>query len=794
MRKSRIFAGMLAALFTFAAVSCANNVSADPSDLQDLLISTDKESVDLSGESFELKDGSSVIVTKPLTITGGASQYDLKGATITVKAAGAKIENVTNVSELIVDEAVGDGDFTVSNSNIAKLTVKGGGANSIHLDGTAVAAVTIAKEGVRLVLEGSTAIAAVDLQVACVLDSTSETAVIASVTVASTVKSVTLKGKTSITAIQAASKDFKIAVASNDIKIKTTVVKTEDGKVSAITVEATSEDIKVPETKLPDDVKPTEEPVKQPEETPADPNAPTTPVDPIPTPDPDALLGPNSKGGHLSLEAVEGGIKVTVRVLDGDIPEGKKLTSMDNFYIAETSTRIILDLNKNLLLESAGDDRVNELSGIFPFTKADTDYKFEYVFDMQDNGNTFYPYTKESAACKATSTGLSLDEYFDFDYAPDKAKVMVNDNGIMSINKDVSQFIKKDDAEIHIEGDVVSGVYDWSDAEWCWSWNSSIRNSGPGWGYRIDYKELFAGIADLGSIVLQDSSCLRKLCKRDTWFVSGKYKFSFPEIETGFWMVINSASKGEEASSEMLKALHLDNPFTGKTFTQNNTQNNNGGYITKINFTNDSTAIVSKSENGSKPEVVAEYAYRVDFSKNKMYLETQKANFGGTLYNREEYMETCPPEYLEQYTEEQLNIMLSQVFSRYEIVYSINLETNEVTFHGTIYDNPEDYLVNNVTSIPAYEYYTYGSENLSLWLGGNSFEYRLAQDYKCWIAISVNDGKITYIDSKFTGETITIPYEFKTVDDRNVLTITYEEQSYDLLGNRKILVGTLSDN
>lgn len=792
MRKSRIFAGMLAALFTFAAVSCANNVSADPSDLQDLLVSTDKESVDLSGESFELKDGSSVIVTKPLTITGGASQYDLKGATITVKAAGAKIENVTNVSELIVDEAVGDGDFTVSNSNIAKLTVKGGGANSIHLDGTAVAAVTIAKEGVRLVLEGSTAIAAVDLQVACVLDSTSETAVIASVTVASTVKSVTLKGKTNITAIQAASKDFKIAVASNDIKIKTTVVKTEDGKVSAITVEATSEDIKVPETKLPDDVKPTEEPVKQPEETPADPNAPTTPVDPIPTPDPDALLGPNSKGGHLSLEAVEGGIKVTVRVLDGDIPEGKKLTSMDNFYIAETSTRIILDLNKNLLLESAGDDRVNELSGIFPFTKADTDYKFEYVFDMQDNGNTFYPYTKESAACKATSTGLSLDEYFDFDYAPDKAKVMVNDNGIMSINKDVSQFIKKDDAEIHIEGDVVSGVYDWSDAEWCWSWNSSIRNSGPGWGYRIDYKELFAGIADLGSIVLQDSSCLRKLCKRDTWFVSGKYKFSFPEIETGFWMVINSASKGEEASSEMLKALHLDNPFTGKTFTQNN----NGGYITKINFTNDSTAIVSKSENGSKPEVVAEYAYRVDFSKNKMYLETQKANFGGTLRNREECMEMLRSEYL-GITGEQLNIMLSQLFSRYEIGYSINLETNEVTFYGTMYDNPEDYLVNSVSSIPMYVYYADENENLRL--AGCDFMPRIGEHANpgqdgWWVAISVNNGEITYIDSKFTGETITIPYEFKTVDDRNVLTITYEEQSYDLLGNRTILVGTLSDN
>ena len=469
------------------------------------------------------------------------------------------------------------------------------------------------------------------------------------------------------------------------------------------------------------------------------------------------LLGPDSKGGHLSLEAVEGGIKVTVRVLEGDIPEGKKLTSMNNFYIEETSTRIRLDLKKDKFLASAGDGRENELSGIFPFTKADTDYKFEYVFDMQDNGNTFYPYTKESAACKATSTGLSLNEYFDFDYAPYTAKVMVNDNGIMSINKDVSKFIRKEDATIYIEGDVVSGVYDWSDADWCAGWESSIRNYEPGWRCRIDYKELFEKNANLGTIVLQNPNAVRTLYKRDTWFVNGNYKFSFPGIKTGFLMAINSASKGEEASSEMFKALHLDNPFTGKIFTQNN----NGGYITKtkINFIDDSTAIVSK--NGSEPEVVAEYAYRVDFSKNKMYLETQKANFGGTLRNREECMEMLRSEYL-GITGEQLNIMLSQLFSRYEIGYYINPQTGEVMFCGTMYDKPEDYLVNNVESFPVYEFYTYKSENLNLQLEGCCLKIsRPAQDNKDWIAISVNDGKITYTDEEFT-ESLTIPYEFKT--------------------------------
>ena len=499
------------------------------------------------------------------------------------------------------------------------------------------------------------------------------------------------------------------------------------------------------------------------------------------------LLGPDSKGGHLSLEAVEGGIKVTVRVLEGDIPEGKKLTSMNNFYIEETSTRIRLDLNKDKFLASAGDDRENELSGIFPFTKADTDYKFEYVFDMQDNGNTFYPYTKESAACKATSTGLSLDEYFDYDYAPYKATVMVNADGIMSIDKDVSQFIKKNDAEIFISGDVVSGVYNWSDADWCAGWESSIRNyEQSGWRYRIDYKELFEGNADLGIIVLQNSNAVRTLCKRDTWFVNGDYKFSFPGIKTGFSMVIDYASKGEEASSEMFKAPLLDNPFKGKTFNQSINQNNYGGYV--INFVDDTTAIFSQIYNGSESEVFAEYAYEVDSSEAKMYLETQKVNIDGTLCNRKESMELLRSRYPEK-TDEQLNIMLSQVFARKEIGY-ICTKTGEISFYGIMYDNPEDYLVNNFEYIPIYEYYDYESDDLYLWLAGSGFVISShAQDYKSWTAISVNDGKITYKDKNFT-ETLNIQYEFKT---GNVLTITYGGQSYDLLRRNRELIGTLSD-
>jgi len=245
-------AAVITVLLTLTVISCSNGSDVTTSSLQDLLSTTEKTTVDLSSEVFELSDSSSIVLSKAITLSGGASQYDLKGATLTVKSAGTIVENVTNVAELIIDESVGDGDFTLSNSSVAKLTVNGGGSNSIHLNGTAIATVTVAKEGVRLVLEGSTTVAAVDLQAACVLDSTSETAVISAVTIASSVKSVTLKGKANITAISASSKEVKVTVASNDVKVATTVVKDPDGTVNTITLVPASEDIKVPETKLPE--------------------------------------------------------------------------------------------------------------------------------------------------------------------------------------------------------------------------------------------------------------------------------------------------------------------------------------------------------------------------------------------------------------------------------------------------------------------------------------------------------------------------------------------------------------
>lgn len=255
MKKNGLIAGALAVLFTFASVSCANSVAeeipATPS-LQDVITTTEKTSVDLSNEVFELADNSEIVITKAITLTGGSSKYDFKGATVKVKTSGARLENVTNIKELIIDEAVGDGDVTVKNCDIETLTVNGGGANSIHIEDVVVKQVAVAKEGVRLVLEGASSVASVEVKAKCVLDSSSTSAKISNVKVEAAVKNIEIKGQMKIEKLVASSTEFKVTISSNDVKVEAAVVKTADGKTAKVTVEA-AEGITVKEIPQPAD-------------------------------------------------------------------------------------------------------------------------------------------------------------------------------------------------------------------------------------------------------------------------------------------------------------------------------------------------------------------------------------------------------------------------------------------------------------------------------------------------------------------------------------------------------------
>lgn len=181
--------------------SCAGGIS-DPVDLQSF-IDASGSTVNLSDGEFVLNENESIVINGAQSITGGDSKFDMKGAVITVKAAGVNLSNLTNVSEIIVASEVGDGDFTLNGSDVTKLTVNGGGANSVHINNAVVASVSVSKEGVRIVLEGATTVAALEIKANCALDKgEGSTAVVASLTVADSVTEIEFKATITITNVE----------------------------------------------------------------------------------------------------------------------------------------------------------------------------------------------------------------------------------------------------------------------------------------------------------------------------------------------------------------------------------------------------------------------------------------------------------------------------------------------------------------------------------------------------------------------------------------------------------------
>ena len=111
------------------------------------MINSSQGEVDLSGVTCN----EDVTVTKAVKIKNG----DFNGKTLTINVSGVTLENAKNVN-VVVAEAVGDGDFTVTASDITSFKVLGGGANSIHVKDTKVSEIFVAKDNVRVSFEGKT--------------------------------------------------------------------------------------------------------------------------------------------------------------------------------------------------------------------------------------------------------------------------------------------------------------------------------------------------------------------------------------------------------------------------------------------------------------------------------------------------------------------------------------------------------------------------------------------------------------------------------------------------------------
>lgn len=88
---------------------------------------------------------------------------------VTVEKAGTTLENETVAGNVIIAASVGEGNVTLKNMTIrGDLIVRGGGANSVYLDGTKVSgSVQMKKENVHLCLMGDTTLGGVEISQSC---------------------------------------------------------------------------------------------------------------------------------------------------------------------------------------------------------------------------------------------------------------------------------------------------------------------------------------------------------------------------------------------------------------------------------------------------------------------------------------------------------------------------------------------------------------------------------------------------------------------------------------------------
>lgn len=207
--------------------------------------------IDLGKEDLTIEEDVSYTIDKKLTIKNG----DAKNATFTVESTGVEFVNLRNINSIIADEDIGDGDLSVKNCfEINSVYVNGGGANSIHIAGTIIVNLYVAKQNVRVVLEASietgdnaqaTTIKNVQINVDCKLESSDETATFEQVQISSDVEKVTLAGKAKIEKIIAEIVPPSDEEGEEDVTVSPTI----EVESSEVVIDKSSDniDITVPE-------------------------------------------------------------------------------------------------------------------------------------------------------------------------------------------------------------------------------------------------------------------------------------------------------------------------------------------------------------------------------------------------------------------------------------------------------------------------------------------------------------------------------------------------------------------
>lgn len=154
-----------------------------------------QQKIDESGAVLDLGGAvkaNDAVISKAMTL----KNVNLGGKTLTVKASGVVLEGVKS-AKIVVSKDIADGEFTMKNcEGIEKLTVNGGGSNSVHIEGSVVHSLAVAKAGVRIALEGKSRIESAAVKADGIILVGNAESTVAKVALASGVRSLALAGGT----------------------------------------------------------------------------------------------------------------------------------------------------------------------------------------------------------------------------------------------------------------------------------------------------------------------------------------------------------------------------------------------------------------------------------------------------------------------------------------------------------------------------------------------------------------------------------------------------------------------
>ena len=187
----------LALMFGCSNDDSTSSDSPEQKSVQELITAATPNSIVLI-TAGKLAENTSLSITKPITLSGGESQYDAKGVTITISVPNVTVKNIKNIKELIVEESVGDGDVFIDSCQIVTATIKGGGSNSVHFINSTVAIMNSFKKSVHLILEDICRVFTMSIQRACQIEALNAQTIIKNIVVDKSVDEVTVSGKTKI--------------------------------------------------------------------------------------------------------------------------------------------------------------------------------------------------------------------------------------------------------------------------------------------------------------------------------------------------------------------------------------------------------------------------------------------------------------------------------------------------------------------------------------------------------------------------------------------------------------------